>query len=678
MINEMKKSNSDKNTLAFVVLLATLAFVSVGCASAAKIYVNPGESIQAAVDAADPDDIIIVKDGTYIENINVYKRLTIQSENGAVNCIVKAANLSDDVFKVTSNYVKINGLTVTGVPEWEWSPSAGISLYGANHCNISNNNASNNGYNGVYLEDSNNNTLIHNNANSNIGWGIDLFRSSNNTLTNNNVSNNDRGGIGLDGSWLSLSSNNILIGNNLKSNNREGISVWESNNNKIIGCNFEKDGLLVAYSNGNDVRDCYVNGKPLIYLENERDKTVTYAGQVILVNSRNITIKGCDLSDTNVGIELSESSENLIENNTVSDTNDGIHLRHSSDNIISNNIASNNDFGIHLWSSSNTKIAGNTFVNDGLFVRYSFENIVEDNTVNGKPIAYLEDIVDYTITDAGQVILINCNNITAEYLDLSNASVGIDLFRTNDSKIMNNNVKSNRYGIHFRKSSNNLLVNNIVSMNNIGIYLFSSSDINMLMKNNVSNSGSGIIIGYSSNNTLTYNNASNNGLGIEVYESSNNKIYLNNFINNTDNVFSAISPNFWNSTEKITYTYSGSTYTNYLGNYWSDYKEKYPDAKEIDECGIWDTPYIIDSDQDYRPLMQPKENYAPGPSVFDVGAGTYPSIMGTHNAQITGSYPQIFHKQNHTALDGSIITCTEFIDANGRRYEDWIPTIRLE
>ena len=45
---------------------------------------------------------------------------------------------------------------------------------------------------------------------------------------------------------------------------------------------------------------------------------------------------------------------------------------------------------------------------------------------------------------------------------------------------------------------------------------------------------------------------------------------------------------------------------------------------------------------------------------------------------ITDSYPQIIHTQNHTALDGSIITCTEFIDANGKRYDDWIPAIRLE
>jgi hypothetical protein len=45
---------------------------------------------------------------------------------------------------------------------------------------------------------------------------------------------------------------------------------------------------------------------------------------------------------------------------------------------------------------------------------------------------------------------------------------------------------------------------------------------------------------------------------------------------------------------------------------------------------------------------------------------------------VTGSYPQIIHARNHTTLDGSVITCTEFVDANNRRYTDWIPAMRLE
>jgi len=50
----------------------------------------------------------------------------------------------------------------------------------------------------------------------------------------------------------------------------------------------------------------------------------------------------------------------------------------------------------------------------------------------------------------------------------------------------------------------------------------------------------------------------------------------------------------------------------------------------------------------------------------------------TYNYTIrTGSYPQIHHNKALTVPDGEI-TCSEFIDANGRHYDDWIPAIRLE
>jgi hypothetical protein len=42
----------------------------------------------------------------------------------------------------------------------------------------------------------------------------------------------------------------------------------------------------------------------------------------------------------------------------------------------------------------------------------------------------------------------------------------------------------------------------------------------------------------------------------------------------------------------------------------------------------------------------------------------------------TGSYPQIIHETPFNATGGTI-TCDKFIDANGRIYYDWIPTIKL-
>jgi hypothetical protein len=50
----------------------------------------------------------------------------------------------------------------------------------------------------------------------------------------------------------------------------------------------------------------------------------------------------------------------------------------------------------------------------------------------------------------------------------------------------------------------------------------------------------------------------------------------------------------------------------------------------------------------------------------------------TYNYTIrTGSYPQIIHEKEFDATGGKI-TCTEFVDVNGKRYDDWIPAIRLE
>ena len=43
----------------------------------------------------------------------------------------------------------------------------------------------------------------------------------------------------------------------------------------------------------------------------------------------------------------------------------------------------------------------------------------------------------------------------------------------------------------------------------------------------------------------------------------------------------------------------------------------------------------------------------------------------------TGSYPQIIHEQSFPTPNGTI-NCTQFTDANGKTYTDWIPAIRLE
>ena len=119
--------------------------------------------------------------------------------------------------------------------------------------------------------------------------------------------------------------------------------------------------------------------------------------------------------------------------------------------------------GVQLFSS-NHSITENTFVNSGLFVSNSYGTKVVGNLVNGKPLVYLEGVSDYTVEDAGQVILIKCNNIRVENLDLSNTTVGVELLETRDTKVIGNNIANNWLGIEIDSgsgsSSNNKIYHN--------------------------------------------------------------------------------------------------------------------------------------------------------------------------------------------------------------------------
>ena len=108
----------------------------------------------------------------------------------------------------------------------------------------------------------------------------------------------------------------------------------------------------------------------------------------------------------------------------------------------------------------------------------------------------------------------------------------------------------------------------------------------------------------SSNNDILENTINNNKRGLKFYASNYNILYLNNLENDVLNVLYDDSVNKWNSEKKIVYTYNGKNFTNYLGNYWSDYT-----GIDADNDGIGDTPYMIGEDKDKYPLMEPIENY---------------------------------------------------------------------
>ena len=192
----MKKKGIKIVLVAILIALIFVGFIpAMQVASATStsniIYVpDDNPTIQAAMNNASAGDTIIVRDGTYTENVNINKRLTIRSENGSANCIVTAKDSSECIFFVTKNYVKISGFRVIGATN-----KVGIDLYGVDNCDISNNDVSNNDY-GIYLHriffnPPINNNIYHNTISNNNRYGIYIVGYSyDNVIYHNNFINN--------------------------------------------------------------------------------------------------------------------------------------------------------------------------------------------------------------------------------------------------------------------------------------------------------------------------------------------------------------------------------------------------------------------------------------------------------------------------------------------------------
>ena len=498
------------SVLIFVVLLAM--FTSVGCASAKTWYVDDdGEAdftgIQDAVNAVNARETIIVRNGTYIENVDLYKRLTIQSENGPDSTIVRASNPKDSVFYICNDYVTVSGFTVTGATEGRSDDISGIHIENVAYCNISNNNVSNNRY-GITLHSSSNNNLSSNTATSNNKTGFYLSSSSNNKLTNNNVSDNGYGGIKL----LSSSNNNTLTNNNVFDNS-DGIQFRDSNRNTMVNNNLSRNtqhsfgvsGDKLSYFIHRIDASNKIDEKPMYYWVNERDKKVPGdAGYVGIVNSTNIIVKDLKIEKNEQGILLVYSRGSRIENVGLKENDGGIILRHSSNSIIANSSISDNVYGIKLYDSGNSTLANNIIKHnkDGIRLRHSSNCTILNNTVRSN--------------DPGSGIF-----ITSRY------GYGIDLDSSSHCIIANNRVEYNWDGIELYNSCNSSIVNNDIFRNKPS----------GLVSGSWSEYCGGIELEHSSNSIIANNRVRANWYGIELQYSSNCIMENNNISENSRHNF---------------------------------------------------------------------------------------------------------------------------------------------
>jgi parallel beta-helix repeat protein len=347
------------------------------------------------------------------------------------------------------------------------------------------------------------------------------------------------------------------------------------------------NATIFASSIKNSTLDC--KGKEI----DSNDVTNTF-GVYMRINTRNNTLKNCNISDFDTGIKLQNSYNNTIIKNVIYSNTNNIDFSYSVNNTISdNNLTQTPQENVYLWDSDKNIIENNIISesdNDGIsFTAGSDENIMRNNTVinvnhgicitGGTSNKFYNNTIKWTtqmsnsrgFNLAGGSSIIENNTVSG--VDAWGSS-GIYLTGSNtrNNTIKNNNVSDFQYGIYSENGANNNTIssNTINSSTTYGIYLVLSSN-DTLINNTINNSGnvginfvssynntitnsiitnsawSGIYFYSSSNNSLTNNTANNNYNGIVFESTSNNNQLITNIVNNNNYVGITIMSSYNNS-----------------------------------------------------------------------------------------------------------------------------------
>jgi len=655
------RGSTERVDLVLVTRTIVVNQTSPACTSGDYYY----STVQEAVDVSNNGDTIIVCPGTYYENVFVDASVNILSYSSPT--IINASHGGDNGFSIYASNVNISGFTITGA---SWS-RAGVYLAQVDHCNITNNDISNNNYAGIDLALSNANSITNNEISSNSKYGI-FLGGSNNTIKNNNISLNNRG-IYLGNASIK----NSILYNNIYDNT--GYDIYNDQQNNIVAelnwwgtiyCT-----LIDSHIYDNEEGKGEVDFEPILNAPYPSGISIPCARLPIVVNQ---TSPACT-----PGYSYYPTIKGAINSASSGDTIIVCPGTYNENVLV--------DVSVNIISYAGPSV---TIVKNASNPReHVFSILANDVNISGFAV---------TGTKPGPFAGI-C--IWGDYCNISNnhafnCDVGIIIF-SNNNIIANNTASNNSYGIYLYSSSDNTISNNVICENKYdGIHLEDSSHNYIYLNNFVNNT----------NNAYSFKLKN-------IWNSSWKMIYVYD-----GKVWESYFGNYWDN-------YSGpDTNNDGIGDvpYTIDLdKDNYPLMEPFGNYFVPTQTYIFDTGSPVNPYPSIMGNHTgaikPNLTVIATKLYTYPCaetgghteyaeirnatwnatatwkgyVGDWHNITFdktvvllanktynyiirTGSYPQIHHTDNLEVVnDMGTITCDKFIDANGKVYYDWIPAIKL-
>ena len=406
----MTNTISYKTIARFTLFIALFLFTTESITAATIKVPQDYATIQEAIDAASPSDKIRVREGTYVENININKSIQVR---GTANARIVAADDSQPAVRISATDATFRRFEVRGgrgvLIEFAGtgvtldrllvsaSLSEGITLNGGEGCHVKKCKSFENIGAGILLSGS-----IQ--PDGNVGYevkscsidrngsqGIKLLDSSGGVIQRCKIAQNGRDGILIDNS-----SDVTLLDNDSSSNAAAGYRIIAASVRIIVDGNKATgnvyDGYVFGRSTGvatdNTAKDngdsgFWCSDETTWRFENNRSENNAEHG-FLLDGPGNEYVGNKSLSNSGAGFYVSFGGGNLIQKNLAkNNTSHGFFIDGHYENTVDNNVSEKNggdgfraaEFttGHKLTKNLASKNTGYGFVDEG-------SNLWDDNS----------------------------------------------------------------------------------------------------------------------------------------------------------------------------------------------------------------------------------------------------------------------------------------------------------